>query len=386
LADRFVPIDLSRLSGEVIAIAPGESHTCVLTNRGGVACLGSNSYGQLGHLRPTSDFVPGQVPGLASGFLAVTVGGMHTCALAAGGEVRCWGSNAYGQLGSAMRCSSSSVPVDVPLDANAPTPPASSTPSGAPAGRIEHSTGPTEVVLRYDIGPDTGVSELAGEQFNPGPEFTLYGDGTVIFRNDLAALPPAERPIIRARPFIIARLDDGQVQSLLRFALGEGGLADACERYETRDTDVADSHIITIRAGGLAKRVDAGGPSPLAPLMDRLRTFDPDGSTRTQVWVPDRYWGNLFEAASAIEIGILPDPSDAGTAAWPWPDIAPGDFVGRDEGGWIGAPRRVMSANEAAVLGLSKNGGVVGRVYLVGPDRKTIYSFSLWPMLPDETG
>lgn len=44
-----------------------------------------------------------------------------------------------------------------------------------------------------------------------------------------------------------------------------------------------------------------------------------------------------------------------------------------------------MSADEAAVLGLSDNGGVVQGIYLLGPDGETIYSFSLWPMLPDET-
>jgi len=50
-----------------------------------------------------------------------------------------------------------------------------------------------------------------------------------------------------------------------------------------------------------------------------------------------------------------------------------------------GEPRRTMSADEAAVLGLSDEGGVVERVYLIGPDGGTIYSFSLWPMFPDES-
>jgi hypothetical protein len=45
-----------------------------------------------------------------------------------------------------------------------------------------------------------------------------------------------------------------------------------------------------------------------------------------------------------------------------------------------------MSRGEAAVLGLSDNGGVVERIYLRGPDGETIYSFSLWLMLPDESG
>ncbi|MDP1860685.1 MAG: hypothetical protein Q8K82_18560, partial [Gemmatimonadaceae bacterium] len=115
LPDRFAAVDLSRLSGEVIAIAPGESHACVLTNRGGVACWGDNSYGQLGQFRAPSEAIPVDVPGLTSGVTAITVGGMHTCALSAGGGDRCWGFNDQGQLGSVLRCSISSVPVDVPL-------------------------------------------------------------------------------------------------------------------------------------------------------------------------------------------------------------------------------------------------------------------------------
>jgi hypothetical protein len=45
-----------------------------------------------------------------------------------------------------------------------------------------------------------------------------------------------------------------------------------------------------------------------------------------------------------------------------------------------------MSGDEAAVLGLSDNGGVVSMVYFRAPDGKTIYWFSLWPMLPDDAG
>jgi len=45
-----------------------------------------------------------------------------------------------------------------------------------------------------------------------------------------------------------------------------------------------------------------------------------------------------------------------------------------------------MSADEAAALGLSNDGGVVQRIYLLGPNGGTTYSLSLWPMLPDETG
>jgi alpha-tubulin suppressor-like RCC1 family protein len=371
LPDRFVRLDVSGLASGVAAIAMGETNICALSNGGGVACWGSSN-------------VPIEVSGLGSGVRGIAVGGMHACALLSGGEVKCWGSNVRGQLGSVMRCSSTSVPVDVPLGADAARPPAISEPTVAPIGMIDHATGPTDVVLRLDSGPDLLVSEGTGEYFKPGPEFTLYGDGTVIFRNESAPPPATEGPIVRGRPFTIAHLNEARIQSLLRFAIGEGGLGDACERYEPEGADSVGSAVFTIRAGGLDKRAEAAGPSPLDPLADRLRNFDRGGSLPKRVWVPDRYWGSLLEARSAIDDGVLPSPKAGGIAKWPWPGIAPGDFVGRDEGGYVGLPRRVMSAQEAAVLGLSDNGGVVQRVYLRGPNGKTLYSFSLWPMSLDD--
>lgn len=378
-SDRFSRVDVSGLAGGVSAIAVGDGHACVLTGLGRAACWGNDSHGErgVGVTSGSSVAIPAEVSGLEGDVTAIAVGGRHTCALTTTG-IRCWGSNDHGQLGVRMPCSSISMPVEV----GGVVPPPRSAP---PSGSIAHAMGPTDVVLRYDHGPDIGLSELGGEQFSPGPEFTLYGDGTVIFRNSSGSAPPADGPIVRGQPFLIVRPDDADIQALLRYALGEGGLTDACERYETNDTDVSDSHTLTVRAGGLVKRIDVGGPSPLGPILQELGAFDPGPGTATRVWAPDRYWGTLFEAAPGIEIGLIPKPSEVGSAPWPWPGLTPADFSGRDEGGWIGHPRRVMSSAEASVLNLSDDGGVVQRIYIVGPDDKTIYYFSLWPMAPDES-
>ena len=371
LPDRFVPVNVA-LAGGVSSIAVGETHSCALTSLGAVACWGPS-------------LAPVDVPGLANDVTAIAVGGRHSCAATTAGEVKCWGENGSGQLGTVTRCISTSVPVVVRLAGNgspAPTP----EPTWAPSGPIDHPLGPADVVLRMDVGPDVAVSELGGDQFQPGPEFSLYGDGTIIFRDHLAGPPHAEGVIVRESPFMISHFDESAVQSLLGFALGEGGLADACAWYPP-PSDVADLQpgpVLSVNGGGVEKQVRVDGPNPVGPLIDRLSGFVPGAGVDAQVWVPGRYWGSLFEAAGAIEIGLLSDPREAGSASWPSPAITPAEFVGRDEGGWIGYPRRVMSADEASVLGLDDNGGVVRRIYLVGPDGNTIYAFSMWPMMPDE--
>ena len=366
------------------AVAAGGSHACGLEGAGGVTCWGANYHGQLGDGSTTQTDEPVDVSGLATGVAAIAAGYDHTCALTVDARVLCWGDNWYGQLGDQTPCrgmSSSALPVEIDLAPRS----AIGEPTDAPISRVEHASGPADVILRLDSGPDLGVSELSGEFFQPGPEFTLYGDGTVVFRNDRAEHPRVDGPIVRARPFTLAHLTEEQIQVLLQFALGEGGLVAACDRYEHRDTDAYGFLVITLQTDNFNKRVDVGGPSPVGALIERLADYDPGPSVSTRNWAGDRHWGNLFEAASAIEIGLLPDPADVGIFAWPWPSIAPADFVGRDEGGW-GDTRRVMSSAEAAVLGLSNHGGVVQRVYLLGPDGVTIYSFSLWPMQPDEKG
>ena len=83
----------------VTQVAAGASHSCALTTAGGVKCWGSNLYGQLGDDSVTDRLIPTDVSGLASGVADIKAGYQFSCALTAGGGVKCWGYNGFGQLG-----------------------------------------------------------------------------------------------------------------------------------------------------------------------------------------------------------------------------------------------------------------------------------------------
>lgn len=92
------------VGGSVTQIAAGPQHTCARLANGTVTCWGSNSHYQLGNRSPGNIgdnetpastgivFVGGSVE-------QVVVGFSHTCALLAGGAVRCWGEGSNGCLG-----------------------------------------------------------------------------------------------------------------------------------------------------------------------------------------------------------------------------------------------------------------------------------------------
>lgn len=78
---------------------------------GEVRCWGWNAYGQLGNGSGTDSSTPVAVTGI-TGATQIAAGMGHSSAVVAGGEARCWGWNTYGQLGNATT-TDSSTPVVV---------------------------------------------------------------------------------------------------------------------------------------------------------------------------------------------------------------------------------------------------------------------------------
>lgn len=95
----LLPYEVGVLSDLQIAAA-GDAHTCVLSDQGDVRCIGGNNAAQRGYEGEASTS-PNTVAGLDTDASVVELvsGNYHSCARLSNGRVRCWGNNAFGQLG-----------------------------------------------------------------------------------------------------------------------------------------------------------------------------------------------------------------------------------------------------------------------------------------------
>lgn len=210
------------------------------------------------------------------------------------------------------------------------------------------------------------------------PSFTLYGDGTVVFRDGQAVPPEPVGNVMRSVAFRMVRLGEDAIQAILEDALGPGGLGVATGPYMGMGADIP-STTFTINVGGKSKDVTVVGLGPdlhpkdalivgaLSRLGEKLRLFG--NSVATQPYVPAAYRGVLIPVDQPF--GPVVD--------WPWPAISPDEFVsGVNEF----FKTRTLTPAEVSTLGIpGAEGGLQG---LALQKDGRIYTFALRPLLPDE--
>jgi hypothetical protein len=265
----------------------------------------------------------------------------------------------------------SAGPTTVPSGGPTPSP-------VVPTGGLEHPTGATDVVLRFE---ESGGFVPIEFHATYAPSFTLYGDGTVVFRDPYAPLPEPRNNVQLSVPFQTVKLDEAGIQALLDQALNRGGLAVATGPYTCNCADIPTA-TFTISVGGQTKQVSVTGMSPdvhpgasaaivqqLAGFAEFLRMFA-DSVPGETAYVPAGYRGVLIESEQPF----------GPVVAWPWTDLTPADFTSGENEFFKTA---ALTPEQVDALGIEgAQGGMTG-VSVQSEDK--LYTFSLRPLLPDET-
>ena len=102
----------------VTQLALGLYHSCALLTSGQVRCWGRNDDGELGTGDNDGSNLPRVVrnatdTGPLQNVAAISAEHDSTCALLTNGQVRCWGGDDYGQLGNGAPAADSNLPVSV---------------------------------------------------------------------------------------------------------------------------------------------------------------------------------------------------------------------------------------------------------------------------------
>lgn len=246
--------------------------------------------------------------------------------------------------------------------------PAPTSPAAAPDGE--------QILLQMDdccgFWPQT-LTQLAM------PTFTLYGDGRAIYRPASDASPYEPPPLSQAQ------LSPAQVDDLIGYALGPGGLAAANETYDDRFVTDQSTTSFLVDADGVTKTVSVyalGFPAPeprpfedelarLAGLSDTLSDFD------AQVAAGHAESSGIYEPSRYLAyVNSVSPENDATAMAWPVADVAlkaPGD---------MSTTTLVLTPDQVAQITTVPTGGVGDLIYAT-PDGGRV-SVTIRPMLPTE--
>jgi hypothetical protein len=232
------------------------------------------------------------------------------------------------------------------------------------------------VALRMEVGGGFVPQSIALMEM---PSFTLYADGTAIYRG-----PWMEGQTWEAPPALrVTHLDEEMTSQFLAavhdpiMTAGPSGLesmvADAPTTTFTFD-DGTDQRTVSIYALGFERPDGPQDPalttlSTLAASLADFESWASEHGLTTETYAPEAYLGMLVPAA-VQEVGLA--------AEWRL-SVPMDDFVTPDDS-WV--PQAVLTPDQVAELIPVPNGGVLGLVYADGHGGAV--ELIIRPMLPDE--
>lgn len=259
------------------------------------------------------------------------------------------------------------------------------TTTGPSGDSVIHPTGPDEVILRVDFG--SGFVPIS-YNLTRLPQFTLYGDGTVIVLGPTIAIYPGP-----ALPNLqTTKISEEAVQAILSAAREAGLFSTGVDYGRPGITDVGTT-IITINADGtsyessiyaLGMEADPAltmeqqqARAAISALLGKLQDTQPF-ETVELTWAPYDY-SALAIYSVAVNATDLPGPEDVqpNRLEWPLGDLSMiGEPVQPE-----GFRKVVISGDDLATLKPLFDQATQITLWTVG-DRE--YNLYFRPLLPDE--
>ncbi|HMN67242.1 MAG TPA: choice-of-anchor D domain-containing protein [Bdellovibrionales bacterium] len=104
--------DSSIVAAKALPAGNGYATSCFVDGNEKLFCVGANTYGNVGD-GTTTDRVDYVAVDASTNYKQVSIGRNHACGLTAAGDVKCWGSDQYGQLGDGVVNPNMSTPQTV---------------------------------------------------------------------------------------------------------------------------------------------------------------------------------------------------------------------------------------------------------------------------------
>jgi hypothetical protein len=246
-------------------------------------------------------------------------------------------------------------------------------------GPVEHPTGSQDVVLRLQQG---GGLLPTGLRVTELPQFTLYGDGTLLLEPKSTG---EDLWTAGAPPLLVAHLDESAVQDLLRVAFDTGCLATARERYDNPNIFDAPGTTFMLNAGGLQKVVYVYALSDAIPAPDqierlgvlRLASILNGYREREDLGATAAYDPAFYRVTLLEDTGYGEPPGKP--MAWPWKDLMPDDWSPAED---PHLPVALLSRDQVARLTAVPSGGHPG--VLVRTPGGVLVQLAVRPLLPEE--
>ncbi|MBI3978179.1 MAG: tandem-95 repeat protein, partial [Chloroflexi bacterium] len=332
MGDALPAVDLGA-GRRATAIAAGTTHTCALLDNGQVKCWGDNFYGQLGlgdtirrgdNAGEMGDALPAVNLGAGRTATAIAVGNSHTCAVLDTGQVKCWGSNSWGELGLGNYAGRGDGPGEM----------------GDALPAVNLGAGRTATALAAGYSHTCALLDNGQIKCWGGNTFGQLGLGNTTNRGGGAgdmgdSLPAVDLGAGRTALAMTAGdwhtcalLDNGQIKCWGRNHLGQDGLGDTLSRGDGPG-EMGDALPVVDLAGAAA----LPGPVPPAPANQApiagalsvttaedtpvavtLAAADPDGDPVTFIVVVAPAQGTLSGAAPNLT--YTPKPNFFGADAF----------------------------------------------------------------------